>query len=87
MCRDGLKLQTLGMIQMQKKKEMNKVKQPEKGRLLLLRPFFFNYLVYGSADPIFYDLGKFFFLLFSKTKIFFTIFFLYKFSVAGTKPG
>ena len=23
-----------------------------------LRPFFFNYLVYGSADPIFQDLEK-----------------------------
>ena len=30
-CRDGLKLQTLGMIPVQKKKETNKVKQPEKG--------------------------------------------------------
>ena len=38
----------------------------------LLRPFFFNYLVYGSADPIFKDFEKnkilnfffFFFLIF-----------------------
>ena len=39
---------------------------------MFVRPFFFNYLVYGSADPIFQDLEK-------KKKIFF--FFFYKFSV------
>ena len=32
--------------------------------LRLLRPSFFNYLVYGSADPIFQDLEK------NKKKIF-----------------
>ena len=61
-----------------------------------IRPFIFNYLVYGSADPIFHDLEKkkHFFLLFSKKKYFLTFFesffifiFFYKFSVAGPKPG
>ena len=47
-----------------------------------IRPFFFNYLVYGSADPIFQDLEK------NKKVFFFTFFyfFFYKFSVAGPKP-
>ena len=43
----------------------------------MFRPFIFNYLVYGSADPIFHDLEKNknnFFLLFSKKKIFWTFF-------------
>ena len=30
----------------------------QKGFMLKLRPFFFDYLVYGSADPILQDFEK-----------------------------
>ena len=55
--------------------------------MCILRPFFFDYLVYGSADPIFQDLEKKKKLIFFKNIFFliffFIIFFFYTFSVAG----
>ena len=56
----------------------------------VVRSFFFNYLVYGSADSFFQDFKKNFFDFFVKIKLyfdFFLIFFFYKFSVAVPKPG
>ena len=58
---------------------------------MLLRPFFFDYLVYGSADPIFQDFEKkkkiimkyFFFNKF----LFFYFFLFYKFSVISPNHG
>ena len=32
--------------------------------ILIIRPFFFNYLVYGSADPIFQHFEEIFFFYF-----------------------
>ena len=57
------------------------------GKVLLpdrwqLRPSFFNYLVYGSADPFFQDLKNS-----KKNSTKFYIFFFYKFSFACPKPG
>ena len=48
----------------------------------IIRPFFFNYLVYGSADPIFQDFEKNkkeFFLNFCKKNYFFLIFLTFLF--------
>ena len=64
--------------------------EPGNNILPMIRPSFFNYLVYGSADPIFHDFEKIkriFFLLFSK-KIFFTFFFTnFDLHVPSPEPG
>ena len=58
-----------------------------------VRPFFFDYLVYGSADPILQDFEKkkniYLFFIFFFSNFFFKLFFffLYKFSVVSPKPG
>ena len=60
------------------------VPRPNHPALISLRPFFFDYLVYGSADPILEDFEK------KKKKnltFFFFFFFIYKFSVVSPKPG
>ena len=47
---------------------------------VVIRPFL-NYLVYGSADPIFQDFEE------KNNFLFLNLFFCYKFSVVGLKPG